>query len=54
MEGLPARLAVSDQLERASTSIPLSIAEGKGKYTPPDRCRYAIRAGTAKPDRPAE
>ena len=40
MEGLPARLAVSDQLERASTSVPLNIAEGNGKYTPPDRCRY--------------
>ena len=28
------------QLDRASTSIPLNIAEGNGKYTAPDRCRY--------------
>src|SRR4051812_45439515 len=40
LEQLPKRLAVSDQLDRASTSIPLNIAEGNGKYTPPDRCRY--------------
>ena len=33
-------LAVSNQLDRASTSIPLNIAEGNGKFTPPDRCRY--------------
>jgi len=25
---------------RASTSIPLNIAEGNGKYTPKDRCRF--------------
>ena len=31
---------VKDQLDRASTSIPLNIAEGNGKYTPKDRCRY--------------
>ncbi len=29
-----------DQLDRASTSIPLNIAEGNGKYTAPDRCRF--------------
>src|SRR4051812_5575765 len=34
------RLAVVDQLDRASTSIPLNIAEGNGRYTPPDRCRF--------------
>jgi four helix bundle protein len=34
------RLAVIDQLDRASTSIPLNIAEGNGRYTPPDRCRF--------------
>jgi len=33
-------LAVSNQLDRASTSIPLNIAEGNGKYTPSDRCRF--------------
>jgi four helix bundle protein len=31
---------VKDQLDRASTSIPLNIAEGNGKYTLKDRCRY--------------
>ena len=31
---------VRDQLERASVSIPLNIAEGNGKYTSADRCRY--------------
>ena len=30
---------VKDQLDRASTSIPLNIAEGNGKYAPKDRCR---------------
>ena len=40
LEKLPAKLAVSDQLDRASTSIPLNLAEGNAKYTAPDRCRY--------------
>ncbi len=31
---------VKDQLDRASTSLPLNIAEGNGKYTPKDRCRF--------------
>jgi four helix bundle protein len=31
---------VKDQLDRASTSIPLNIAEGNGKYTSKDRCRF--------------
>src|SRR5947208_1813801 len=31
---------VKDQLDRASNSIPLNIAEGNGKYTSKDRCRY--------------
>jgi four helix bundle protein len=40
LEKLPAKLAVSDQLDRASTSVPLNIAEGNSKFTAPDRCRY--------------
>ena len=31
---------VKDQLDRASTSIALNIAEGNGKYMPKDRCRF--------------
>ena len=40
LEGVPKRMAVYDQLDRASSAIPLNIAEGTGKFTPPDRCRY--------------
>jgi four helix bundle protein len=39
LEGLPPKLAVSDQLDRASTSVRLNLAEGHGKYTAPERCR---------------
>jgi len=48
LENIPAKLSVCDQLDRASTSVPLNIAEGNGKYTPPDRCRYfEIARGSA-------
>lgn len=40
LERVSKRMAVYDQLDRASTAIPLNIAEGTGKFTPPDRCRY--------------
>lgn len=40
LQKLPKSLAVRDQLDRASTSIPLNIAEGNGKFTGPDRCRF--------------
>ena len=40
LENLPGKLAVADQLDCASTSVPLNIAEGNGKYTTADRCRY--------------
>ena len=33
-------MAVYNQLDRASTSIPLNIAEGNGKYDAKDRCRF--------------
>ena len=39
---------VRDQLDRASTSIPLNIAEGNGTYAPKDRCRFSdIAHGSA-------
>lgn len=31
---------VKDQLDRASTSISLNIAEGIGKFNPKDHCRF--------------
>jgi len=31
---------VKDHLDRASTSMPLNIAEGNAKYSPKDRCRF--------------
>lgn len=40
IEGLPAKISVRDQLDRASTSIPLNIAEGNAKFSIPDRARY--------------
>ena len=40
LESVPKSLAVHAQLDRASTSIPLNIAEGNGKFTAPDRCRF--------------
>lgn len=40
LERVPKRIAVHNQLDRASTAIPLNIAEGTGKFTTPDRCRY--------------
>jgi len=40
LDKLPHKLAVRDQLDRSSTSVPMNIAEGNGKYTSPDRCKY--------------
>ena len=40
LERVPAKVAVQGQLDRASTSIALNIAEGNGKFTAPDRCRF--------------
>ncbi len=40
LESIPKNIAAHGQLDRASTSIPLNIAEGNGKYTAPDRCRF--------------
>ena len=40
IEALPAKLSARDQLDRASTGIVLNIAEGNGKRSHADRCRY--------------
>ena len=37
---LPAGLAARNQLERASTSIPLNLAESNGKLTEGERARF--------------
>src|SRR5437899_5309445 len=34
------KAAVKDQLDRASTSVRLNIAEGNGKFAIKDRCRF--------------
>src|SRR5262249_10622043 len=40
LSAIPAKAAAKDQLERASTSIPLNIAEGNGKFSVKDRARF--------------
>ena len=40
LDRLAKNLSVRDQLDRAGTSIPLNIAEGNGKFTSADRCRF--------------
>ena len=40
IESQPKALFVRDQFDRASTSVPLNIAEGNGKFTSTDRCRF--------------
>ncbi len=39
IESLP-KVAARDQLDRASTSVPLNIAEGNVKFSTADRARY--------------
>jgi four helix bundle protein len=40
LAAISAKAAAKDQLDRASTSIPLNIAEGNGKFSPKDRARF--------------
>lgn len=40
VELIPKGMAIRDQLDRASTSIPLNIAEGNGNFTERDRCKF--------------
>ena len=48
LAGVPKGLAVHSQLDRASTSICLNIAEGAGKFTSKDQAKfYDIARGSA-------
>jgi four helix bundle protein len=48
LSSISAKAAAKDQLDRASTSVPLNIAEGNGKFSPPDRARFfEIARGSA-------
>jgi four helix bundle protein len=40
LASVPKSNSVQSQLDRAATSIPLNIAEGNGKHTAADRCRF--------------
>ncbi len=40
LSAISAKAAAKDQLDRASTSIPLNIAEGNGKFSARDRARF--------------
>jgi len=47
LDRLPGNASVRNQLDRASTSVPLNIAEGNGKFTWPDRCRFFDNGSSA-------
>jgi four helix bundle protein len=40
IESLPGKVSARDQLDRASTSVPLNIAEGNAKFSKPERARF--------------
>lgn len=48
LSSIAGKAAAKDQLDRASTSIPLNIAEGNGKFSNKDRARFLeIARGSA-------
>jgi four helix bundle protein len=48
LSSIAAKAAAKDQLDRASTSIPLNVAEGNGKFSNKDRARFLeIARGSA-------
>jgi four helix bundle protein len=47
LEKLPKSISVRDQLDRASTSIPLNIAEGNGKFLEKSACGEWFRCWSA-------
>jgi four helix bundle protein len=48
LNSISAKPAAKDQLDRASTSIPLNVAEGNGKFSAKDRARFLeIARGSA-------
>jgi four helix bundle protein len=47
---ISAKAAAKDQLDRASTSIPLNIAEGNGKFSAKDRARFFEMARGSAPE----
>ena len=48
LNSISAKAAAKDQLDRASTGIPLNIAEGNGKFSAKDRARFLeIARGSA-------
>src|SRR5205814_2283010 len=48
LKEVAAKAAAKDQLDRASTSLPLNIAEGNGKFSDADRSRFLeIARGSA-------
>jgi four helix bundle protein len=40
LKSTPGKTAAKDQLDRASTSIPVNVAEGNGKFSSRDRARF--------------
>ena len=48
LSAISAKAAAKDQLDRASTSVPLNVAEGNGKFSTVDRARFLeIARGSA-------